>query len=72
MTEKKWYAVMCDADDDWGTGSYVFEEAVSILKRLVAKGYEYARIAAIDESCNPVCTGEYYLSDGCMLYQKSP
>ena len=28
-----WYAVQIDKDDDWGTGSYDYNEAVRMLKR---------------------------------------
>lgn len=69
--KKNWYAVMCGAEDDWSTGSYDFEEAVGILKRLLAKGYESASIAEIDNHTdNPVCVGEYYPDeDGSLLYK---
>ena len=33
MENKKWYAVQTDRTDDWGTGSYDYNEAVQMLKR---------------------------------------
>ena len=49
MTEnKKWYAVQESREDDWGTGSYDYEEAVQMLKE-----QGYGLIAVIDEGNDP-------------------
>lgn len=49
---KIWYAVEQDANDnDWGTGSYEYAEAVEIAKRY---GKE-ARIAVISDNDSPEC-----------------
>lgn len=31
---KKWYAVLLNEDDDWGTGSRDFEEAKEMAKEM--------------------------------------
>jgi hypothetical protein len=33
MNTTLWYAVQTDREDDWGTGSYDYNEAVKMLKR---------------------------------------
>ena len=48
MENKKWYAVQTDRTDDWGTGSYDYDEAVQMLKE-----QGYGLIAVIDEGRNP-------------------
>lgn len=55
-----WYAVLRDEEDnDWGTGSYVLDEA-----KEMAIGYgEKAYIAVIYEDDNPVCIDEIYQDD---------
>ena len=56
MENKKWYAVQTDRTDDWGTGSYDYDEAVQMLKE-----QGYGLIAVIDEGSNPseaVCVEE--------------
>ena len=58
MKNKLWYAVQMDRDDDWGIGSYDFDEA---MKR--AKGSGAELIAVIEEGDNPVCIDEIYLYD---------
>lgn len=61
--KKNWYAIQRDAEDnDWGTGSFEWEEAIEMAKK---KGYE--RIAEIDGQYNedgeptvdPICIAEY-------------
>ena len=52
----KWYAVQESREDDWGTGSYDYEEAVQMLKE-----QGHGLIAVIDEGSNPseaVCVEE--------------
>ena len=47
-----WYAVLEDADDnDWGYGSFNYEEAVK-MARAIGKD---ARIAVICEGEDPIC-----------------
>ena len=48
MENKKWYAVQTDRTDDWGTGSYDYDDAVQMLKE-----QGYGLIAVIDEGRNP-------------------
>jgi len=62
-TTKVWYAVMLDYDDDWGTGSYDWNEAVDMLKQYVGDGYSEALIAVIEEGNDPICLEEYRLVD---------
>lgn len=48
---KPWYAVMMDeTDNDWGTGSYSYEEAKQMAKRMDAK-----YIGVIIEGVDPIC-----------------
>lgn len=59
--KKYWYAVMRDnSDDDWGTGSYDFEEAKKMMdKEYPEEEYPERYIAVIDDSVeNPVCVDE--------------
>lgn len=51
MKENKlWYAVQTDCEDDWGYGSYDYDEAVEMLM-----SYEnYTLIAVIDKADDPV------------------
>lgn len=60
---RNWYAIQRDAEDnDWGTGSFDWDEAVEMAK---AKGYE--QIAEIDGQYNedgdptvdPICVSVY-------------
>jgi len=44
---KKWYAVQMESTDDWGNGSYDYNEAVEMLKEQGA-----GLIAVIDEETN--------------------
>ncbi len=53
MNENIWYAVEMDAEDnDWGTGSYNYDEAVEIARRMGSD----ARIAVIEMGNDPICT----------------
>lgn len=61
--KKNWYAVLNDRDDnDWGTGSFDWSEAVKMAK---SRGCEM--IAEIDggydedghETADPICVAEY-------------
>lgn len=54
--ERLWYAVQKDSEDDWGYGSYDYEEAVEMLN-----SYEgYTLIAVIE---NDVCIREIKKED---------
>lgn len=61
---KKWYAVLLNKDDDWGTGSRDFEEAKEMAKEMGSETI----IAEIDEFydeksgriISTFCTGLYY------------
>lgn len=53
----KWYAVMANAnDDDWGTGSYCFDEAVCMAHTFGPDAY----IAVIEEGTDKVCVEEIH------------
>jgi len=53
MNENIWYAVEMDAEDnDWGTGSYNYDEAVRLAKNIGPD----ARIAVIQMGGDPICT----------------
>lgn len=61
--KKNWYAVLNDRDDnDWGTGSFDWNEAVKM-----AKMWGCEQIAEIDgaydeagnETTDPICVAEY-------------
>lgn len=63
MEKKNWYAVLADSsDNDWGTGSFCWSEAVAMAK---SRGCEM--IAEIDggydedghEPTDPICVAEY-------------
>lgn len=55
---KKWYAVMTDAEDnDWGYGSSDYDEAVKMVQPFVADG---GYIAVIDDGDDPVCVEEIH------------
>ena len=57
MSDKKWYAVERDAEDnDWGYGSHNYYEAVKMARDLKSEGWENAQIAVIEEGDDPVCT----------------
>ncbi len=54
MDKNLWYAVEMDAEDnDWGTGSYDYAEAVEMARRW---GPE-AQIAVIEMGNDPICVG---------------
>ena len=55
-----WYAVQKNSNDDWGTGSFDFNEAAAMLKELYWDGYPHALIACID---NGVCVNEVPLEE---------
>ena len=61
MSDRKWYAVMRDReDDDWGYGSYDIDEA----KRMcLDQESPEAYIAVIEEGENPVCVDEILRED---------
>lgn len=51
--EKIWYAVMSDPEDnDWGTGSFDYAEALEMVQPFVSDG---GYIAVIDDGDNPIC-----------------
>lgn len=63
MEKKNWYAVLANSsDNDWGTGSFDWSEAVAMAK---SRGCEM--IAEIDggydedghETTDPICVAEY-------------
>lgn len=57
MKENKlWYAVQTDCEDDWGYGSYDYDEAVNMLFECDM----YNLIAVIE---NDVCIKEIYKQD---------
>ena len=54
-----WYAVLRDQEDDWGTGSTAYDEAVEMLRE-----QGYGLIAVIDNNPRcPLCLGEIYYKD---------
>lgn len=51
MNKRYWYAVQKDENDsDWGTGSYNYDEAVTMAKQ---EGCSI--IAVIEEGNDPIC-----------------
>lgn len=54
----KWYAIQRDTDDDWGTGSESYEEAVEMLRK-----QGYGLIAVIEDGPDPICVQEIYYND---------
>ena len=64
--EKPWYAVLRENDDnDWGTGSYDFDEALTMAREWRNDGWPEAYIAVIDESGpEPFCLDEIHDIDG--------
>lgn len=61
MSDRKWYAVMRDReDDDWGYGSHDIDEAKQMLTE-EESGEAY--IAVIEEGENPVCVDEILRDD---------
>ena len=58
MENKLWYAVQRDHEDDWSTGSYDLDEAITMAKKQLAD-YPDTLIAVIDNhTSNPVCVDE--------------
>ena len=56
MENKLWYAVMRDNDDnDWGSGSYDYDEAVEMVQKYIPNG---GYIAVIEEGNDPICVEE--------------
>lgn len=56
MENKLWYAVMRDNDDnDWGSGSYDYDEAVEMVQKYIQDG---GYIAVIEEGNDPICVEE--------------
>ena len=56
MENKLWYAVMRDNDDnDWGSGSYNYDEAVEMVQKYIPDG---GYIAVIEEGNDPICVEE--------------
>lgn len=54
MESKIWYAVQRDPEDDWGTGSYDYDEAMGMLNE-----QGYGLIAVIEETdADKVCIRE--------------
>lgn len=51
--EKIWYAVMSDSEDnDWGTGSFDYDEALAMVQPFIPDG---GYIAVIDDGDDPIC-----------------
>lgn len=58
MANERWYALMTSAEDnDWGTGTFDYDEAVNKVKE--SDGY-YTMIAVIE---NDVCVEEIYADE---------
>lgn len=56
MENKLWYAVMRDNNDnDWGSGSYDYDEAVEMVQKYIPDG---GYIAVIEEGNDPICVEE--------------
>lgn len=55
-TERLWYAVQRDAEDDWGTGSFNKDEAI----RMLMADEDNSLIAVIE---NDVCVEEIWKKD---------
>ena len=56
MENKLWYAGMRDNDDnDWGSGSYDYDEAVEMVQKYIPDG---GYIAVIEEGNDPICVEE--------------
>ena len=56
MENKLWYAVMRGNDDnDWGSGSYDYDEAVEMVQEYIPDG---GYIAVIEEGNDPICVEE--------------
>ena len=57
MTNNRWYAVQETSEDDWGYGSYDYDEAVEMLKE-----QGHGLIAVINEETN-FCEEEIKIED---------
>ena len=55
--KKLWYALQNSTEDDWGTGSFDYNEALEIAKK---KGYKLIAVidANYDEDGTPTTDGE--------------
>lgn len=58
MENKKWYAVICNNDADWGDGSNDLSTAIDMARRYRVNGYLDAYIAVIDDGNDPICIAE--------------
>ena len=60
VPEQVWYAVLrANDDNDWGTGSYDYDEALAMAREWREDGWEDAFVAVIDESgSEPMCVEE--------------
>lgn len=64
MNAKIWYAVQKNRDDnDWGTGSFEYDEAVEMAKKYGSESVIAAIDAGYDEDGNetadPICVAEF-------------
>lgn len=61
MKNKIWYAVMSDLEDnDWGTGSFDYDEALEMVKSFIPNG---GYIAVIDDGDDPICIDEIHFDE---------
>lgn len=61
MKNKIWYAVMSDPEDnDWGTGSFDYDEALEMVKPFIPDG---GHIAVIDDGDDPICIDEIHFDE---------
>lgn len=61
MKNKIWYAVMSDLEDnDWGTGSFDYDEALEMVKPFIPDG---GYIAVIDDGDDPICIDEIHFDE---------
>lgn len=61
-----WYAAMRDLEDEWGNGSYDFDEALEMAREYYQDGYSDALVAEIDEGIYGIdaeCVREIYIKD---------
>ena len=58
MDNKKWYAVICNNDGDWGEGSNNLSQAIDMARQCRANRYPDAYIAVIDDGNDPICIVE--------------
>lgn len=61
MKNKIWYAVMSGPEDnDWGTGSFDYDEALEMVKPFILDG---GYIAVIDDGDDPICIDEIHFDE---------